>query len=81
MKYLSTKSCENLFRPSLKRKSFGVVWTMNDQEMWLDPHSSQLVCNVCVRKIKNCCDNLKLLSRKRFESDQKDNVGGEFEIV
>ena len=43
-------------------------------------NSSQLVCNVCVRKIKNCYDKLKFLP-KRFESDQKGTVGGEFEIV
>ena len=54
--------------------------------MWLKAikkrfeNSSPLVCNVCVRKIKNCCDNLEFIS-KCFESDQKDNVGGEFEIV
>ena len=30
--------------------------------------------------MKNCCNNLEFLS-KRLESDQKDKVGGEFEIV
>ena len=53
--------------------------------MWLKSikifkNYSELVCNVLVRTIKNCCDHLEFVS-KRFESDQKDNVGGEFEIV
>ena len=39
MKYVSTKSCVNLFRPSLKKKSFGVVWALNDQEMWMESRS------------------------------------------
>ena len=54
MKYVSTKSCVNLFRPLLKKKSFGVVWALNDQEMWMESikkfeNGSQLVCNVCLR--------------------------------
>ena len=43
-------------------------------------NSSEHVCDLCERKIKNSCNNLEFLS-KRFESDQKDNVGSEFEIV
>ena len=32
-------------------------------------NSSQPFCNVCVKKIKHCCDN--------FASGQKENVGHE----
>ena len=30
VKYVSTKSCVSLFRPSLKKKLFGVVWAVNN---------------------------------------------------
>ena len=83
VEYVLTNSCVNFFRLSLKKKSLGVACrTLNDQQMWLETikkkkkieNSSQLVCNVRVRKILR---NLEFLS-KPFESDKKEKVGGLF---
>ena len=73
-KYGSTKSCVNLFRPSLKRKSFGSVWAERLRNVVgihikYFENSSQIVCNMFVGKI----------SYSKFASDQKENVGGEVE--
>ena len=56
----TAKSFVNLFKPSLRDDSFGVVWaerlriiagiTVIDSV-----RSSQLACNVCLRKMKNLC--------------------------
>ena len=71
VEYVSTKYCVNLFRPSLKKKSFGVVCLTERLPNVAGIHikrnfenSSQLVFNVCVRKSKNCCNNGEFLSRR-----------------
>ena len=65
----------NLFKPSLRDDSFGVVWaerlrniagiTVNDSV-----RSSQLACNVCLRKIKNLFELVEFIS-KRLGSEQQ----------
>ena len=54
----TAKSFVNLFKPSLRNESFGVVWAESLRNIAgitvIDTvGSSQLVCNVCLKKIKN----------------------------
>ena len=50
------KSFMNLFKPALRNESFGIVWAVHLRN--ISGHyglvgSSQVACNVCLRKIKN----------------------------
>ena len=57
IEYGNAKSCINLFKPSLKSDTFGVVWAGRLREVvGIDvnnfPGFSQLACSVCARKLK-----------------------------
>ena len=51
----TAKSFVNLFKPTLRNESFGVVWAGNIAGITVidSGGSLQLVCNVCLKKIKN----------------------------
>ena len=71
----TAKSFVNLFKPSLRDDSFGVVWAERLRNIAgitiIDNvRSSQLACNVCLRKIKNLCELLEFIS-KRLGSEQQ----------
>ena len=71
----TSKSFVNLFKPSLRDESFGVVWAERLRNIAgitvIDSvRSSQLACNVCLRKIKNLCELLEFIS-KRLGSEQQ----------
>ena len=60
----TAKSWVNLFKPSLRDDSFGVVWAERLRNIAritvIDSvRSSQLACKVCLRKIKNLCELLE----------------------
>ena len=78
IEYGNAKSCINLFKPSLRSDTFGVVWAERLREVVginvnSFPGFSQLACSVCARKIKNCCELVEFLSR-RFGSEQIRNA-------
>ena len=78
IEYGNAKSCINLFKPSLRSDTFGVVWADRLREVVginvnSFPGFSQLACSVCARKIKNCCELVEFLSR-RFGSEQIRNA-------
>ena len=63
----TAKSFVNLFKPSLRDDSLGVVWAERLRNIAgitvIDSvRSSQLACNVCLRKIKNLCELLQFIS-------------------
>ena len=65
----------NLFKPSLRDESFGVLWAERLRNVAgitvIDSmRCSQLACNVCLRKIKNLCELLEFIS-KRLGSEQQ----------
>ena len=65
----TAKSFVNLFKPSLRDDSFGVVWAEGLRNIAgitvIDSvRSSQLACNVCLRKIKNLCELLEFISKR-----------------
>ena len=71
----TAKSFVNLFKPSLRDESFGVVWAERLRNVAgitvIDSaRCSQLACNVCFRKIKNLCELLEFIS-KRLGSEQQ----------
>ena len=71
----TAKSFVNLFKPSLRDESFGVVWAERLRNVAgttvIDSvRCSQLACNVCLRKIKNLCELLEFIS-KRLRSEQQ----------
>ncbi len=63
---VSKKSFINIFKPSSRQESLGVVWA--DRLLLIgirvenSVHSSQVVCNVCGRKIKNLCELFSFVS-------------------
>ena len=67
MEYGSTKSFVNLFRPLLRKNSFGVIFAERLRNVKYFENSSQLVCNMCVRKIKHCCNNFEICIRSKRE--------------
>ena len=66
IEYGNAKSCINLFKPSLRSDTFGVVWAERLREVVgingnSFPGFLQLGCSVCARKIKNCCELVEFL--------------------
>jgi len=57
---VSKKSFINLFKPSGRQESLGVVWANSLQSLGINVENScnlsQVLCNVCGRKIKNLCE-------------------------
>ena len=78
IEYGNAKSCINLFKPSLRSDTFGVVWAERLREVVginvnSFPGFLQLGCGVCAIKIKNSCELVEFLSR-RFGSEQIRNA-------
>ncbi len=68
-----TKSCANLFKPSTRKETFGVVWSERLKNVGFTLFNvtgvSQVVCNGCCRKINNFYELFHFL--KRHLTDEK----------
>ena len=75
------KSCVNIFKPSARKETFGVVLRETLKNVGITVNASddsQVACNACYRKIKNLGELLQfirtLLAQKREEN--KENSEG-----
>ena len=78
-----TKSCGNLFKPSTRKETFGVVWSERLKNVGFIlltvPGVSQVVCNGCCRKIKNFYELFHFLKRHLMDeksSSETENCEG-----
>ena len=73
------KSCVNLFKPSGRKETFGIVLNESLKNVGITVLSSnkysQLACNACYRKIKNLCELFEFIA-KRFAQEREEKVEG-----
>ena len=71
-----TKSCVNLFKPSTRKETFGVVWCESLKNLGISivdsPSDSQLACNGCYTKIKNLCELFQFIGKVSCKSNTLD---------